>query len=265
MPFNTTVKHALRWLTGTSVIADIDGGFQAIAEDVDGKLTPFDQGALANRPASSAQQPSGKAGRLYRVTDRAGRLDQDHGTGWTSYLPEPPVLTALPATPVDGQTILFQADLELGVLWALRYRAASASPFKWEVLGGQALTAEVAAREGDAGSPPAWFDLATPGPALTLPLAGEYDLEFGAHAESSQAGIGLWQGLRIGTTDPTDLDAAIVVTAGGPDWALISHRRLARRTITAPGTAVRCRYRGADGTPDRWSRRYLTARPLRVG
>lgn len=78
--FGTTVKYALRYLLGTSSVNDIDAGFQALAEDLDPKLTPFDSGLFADRPPSSPAQP-GKAGREYLATDR-GVLYKDYGTGW---------------------------------------------------------------------------------------------------------------------------------------------------------------------------------------
>jgi hypothetical protein len=36
--YTTTALNALRWLTGTNAVNDIDAGFQALAEDVDAKL-----------------------------------------------------------------------------------------------------------------------------------------------------------------------------------------------------------------------------------
>lgn len=81
MPFSTTAKHALRWLTGASVISDIDAGFQALAEDLDSKIAIDDQGSLAGRPTSTPGSP-GKTGRYYFATD-TGQLFRDNGTGWT--------------------------------------------------------------------------------------------------------------------------------------------------------------------------------------
>src|SRR3712207_3128271 len=79
MPFSTTAKHALRWLTGGSNISDIDAGFQALAEDLDAIIATADKGLLANRPASTPGSP-GRAGRIYTPTD-AKRLSTAHGTG----------------------------------------------------------------------------------------------------------------------------------------------------------------------------------------
>lgn len=80
MAFSTTAKHALRWLTGSSVISDIDAGFQALAEDVDGLMAVDDQGLEGSRPTSTPGTP-GKEGRYYFATDTR-RLFRDYGTGW---------------------------------------------------------------------------------------------------------------------------------------------------------------------------------------
>lgn len=80
LTFTTTTKHALRWLTGANVISDIDAGFQALAEDIDAKLTAYSQGLLSARPTSTAGSP-GVTGRHYYATD-LGLEFIDYGTGW---------------------------------------------------------------------------------------------------------------------------------------------------------------------------------------
>lgn len=78
--YANTVKWALRKLTGSNTISDIDAGIAALADDVDPKLTPFDSGLYAARPTSTAGSP-GKAGRKFYATD-IGVIYLDHGTGW---------------------------------------------------------------------------------------------------------------------------------------------------------------------------------------
>jgi hypothetical protein len=78
--FTTTAKYALRRLTGSNVISDIDAGFTALADDVDLLLTPSASGTLAARPTSTVGSP-GKLGRTYKATD-TGQLFVDNGTGW---------------------------------------------------------------------------------------------------------------------------------------------------------------------------------------
>lgn len=80
LTFTTTTKHALRWLTGANVISDIDAGFQALAEDIDAKLTAYSQGLLSARPTSTAGSP-GVTGRHFFATD-LGLEFIDYGTGW---------------------------------------------------------------------------------------------------------------------------------------------------------------------------------------
>lgn len=84
--FGVTTNWALRKLLGTSNASDIDAGFAALADDVDAKLTPSDQGLFASRPVSTGGSP-GKIGRTYKSTDGFGgesvaRLFRDNGTGW---------------------------------------------------------------------------------------------------------------------------------------------------------------------------------------
>lgn len=78
--YTTTAKWLLRKLTGANFVSDIDAGFDALAEDLDPKLTPYDAGALGSRPTSTSGSP-GKAGRTYRDTS-TGVVYLDIGTGW---------------------------------------------------------------------------------------------------------------------------------------------------------------------------------------
>jgi microcystin-dependent protein len=83
----------------------------------------------------------------------------------------PQFVTTLPASPIDGTEVYYQADSTNGVIWHLRYRAASASAYKWEFVGGAPMTAVGA---GEAGFTSSSFR--TNGQAsLTLPaVAGDY-------------------------------------------------------------------------------------------
>jgi hypothetical protein len=102
MAFTTTTKWALRKLTGASLVNDIDAGFEALAEDIDAKLTPYDAGLLAARPTSTSGSP-GKAGRTYRATD-TGVIYLDTGTGWL------PVGSVLPATGMTMGDVTLSRD-----------------------------------------------------------------------------------------------------------------------------------------------------------
>jgi microcystin-dependent protein len=78
--FTTTAKHALRRLSGSNAISDVDAGFGALADDIDPKLTPHASGLASARPTSTVETP-GKEGRTYRATD-TGAVYLDSGSGW---------------------------------------------------------------------------------------------------------------------------------------------------------------------------------------
>ena len=80
--------------------------------------------------------------------------------------------TTPPASPIDGDEWVFPADAAAGVQWRFRYRAASASAYKWEFVGGASLVAQVYTEESTAAPGP--VDLATVGPSLVPPRNGDY-------------------------------------------------------------------------------------------
>jgi hypothetical protein len=101
------------------------------------------------------------------------------------------VVSALPTNPYDGQEVYYLASATKGVVWHLRYRAASASAYKWEYLGGAALTAQQTDLTGVFGTG-TWgtlkqlaADSATN--SIILPLAGDYELQHNGTIEQNTA------------------------------------------------------------------------------
>ena len=99
--------------------------------------------------------------------------------------PRPLFVTTLPAG-YDGQEVFYQSTTagtggasnsmaDVGAVWHLRYRAASASAYKWEFVGGSKLdvTSTTSPTAITATSP---TSLST-NPVVTLPNAGQYRLE----------------------------------------------------------------------------------------
>jgi hypothetical protein len=97
----------------------------------------------------------------------------------------PARVTTLPTSPVDGQECYYVADATNGVLWHLRYNAGSASAYKWEFVGGPRLFVAVP------GSLPVVTATSPVFPAggaqLTLPLSGDFYLEFSGSGTVSSA------------------------------------------------------------------------------
>lgn len=172
----------------------------------------------------------------------------------------PPVVTGLPGSPVDGQEIYFQADATNGVIWRLRYRAASASAYKWEFLGGGALHSVVPAQESFANTN--WANLATFGPFVSLPLAGDYEIAFGATTQASAINVQTQMGV---TTDvpgglPTGYET---VDMFSPQAVVSAPVTTMQRRKGISGTAL-CVYRVSSAIGF-WQNRWIRAVPVRVG
>ena len=181
--------------------------------------------------------------------------------GYTSL--RPPLVTALPGSPVDGQECYFQnaAMDTAGVVWHLRYRQASSSAYKWEAVGQPApLVQEITAAESTSSA--AYVALATAGPAVTVPLAGEYDVDIGAYLVGG-GNTGVYMSYDVGATAALDVDSlhAIVTSAGYQ----FSARRMRRKTIAAAATALTAKYRSSSSVASTISERLMAVRPIRVG
>lgn len=183
---------------------------------------------------------------------------------------QPPLyVTSLPAAGYDGQEIYFAPDPagQPGVLWHLRYNAAAAAPYRWEWVGGSELTAEIQATEGRTST--AYGDLATVGPAVTVPAAGYY--QFTAAANIDHAGglqFNALATLKIGGAAANDANRVCQVSAPATGLGA-SHSVLAGSTppplLCAAGDIVKLQYRSVAAVLVLYSHRRLSARPVRIG
>lgn len=177
-------------------------------------------------------------------------------------LPGPALILALPTSPYDGQECYLLVDATNGIIWHLRYRVTSPSVYKWEFIGGGALIAKVNTTEVRTNT--AFGDLATVGPQVTAPLAGDYEIDHGAGLAANLAGIAAIQSVQIGATVAVDTDSCYVMntsTSGTGNY--ISAATSITKTITAAATVVKTVYR-STGTLNA-QHRWLKLRPIRVG
>lgn len=176
-------------------------------------------------------------------------------------------VTSLPASPVNGQECYYLADATNGVVWHLKYRSASASAYKWECVGGRPLRAEVINTQSRSNA--TYGDLATVGPSVTVPLAGEYDIRIEAMIgipAGSTAGSGALASIQIGGAAAVDGDS-IEFTAytGGTTTQGATVGRDITRTVSPAGIAVKMVYRGLDALAYNYTYRRLGVIPVRVG
>lgn len=103
-----------------------------------------------------------------------GGLALDNFGTLLQQITNPPIVTALPGSPVTGQRVRFRAAP--GVLWPLRYNDDLVGSAKWEADGQGPALVSTAVGSGA---------LPASGGALTVPLAGTYDVT--AYAELNPA------------------------------------------------------------------------------
>lgn len=186
---------------------------------------------------------------------------------WEGAGEESDLVSVLPASPYDGQVVAFQnaAMAALGIVWRLRYRAASASAYKWEFDGGSDFyqftdpAAEVVHTESFGTS------VAVSGaPTFTTPLAGDWKVDVAAYGvfitdgfiervvggTATQATSGNVAGVVLGTT-------AGHVTEGG----MTNPGRLLG---VASGAVLGVRSLGSIGKVRLYGTT-LIVRPIRVG
>lgn len=172
---------------------------------------------------------------------------------WNDYA-QPEYVTALPGSPDDGEEVYFEAAA--GVIWHLRYNASSASSFKWEFVGGPALSHEVATQETRDNS--AYGDLTTVGPQVTLPLAGDYEVEYGVRITGLGSGSA-WAAIKRGAAATSDNDAVQTSTTGS------HHSRKQKMTGLSASAVLKMQYRETDSDAVSFDSRFLFVRPIRVG
>jgi hypothetical protein len=169
--------------------------------------------------------------------------------------------TVLPASPTDGQEYFYVANAANGVVWHLRYRAASASPYKWEYVGGSALVSSPASGSITTQTP-GWVAL-TAGPTITLPLAGQY-----------LVGLDLFAQLNGAATGQMSAQLAANGVAQGNLGSLVALGQYGAANITRPPAGVGARAAGdvmsiqvnpLSGINATFSQGVLSVLPVRVG
>ena len=114
-----------------------------------------------------------------------------------------PLVTALPASPSDGDEVLYRfAQTTVPVnpevrLWHLRYDAAAPGTYKWLPVGAQEPVAAFDSPERTQAFGVGWSQY-TQVLGATPPLLGAYRMAFGAgRILSSSATVNLWTGLWV--------------------------------------------------------------------
>ena len=174
-------------------------------------------------------------------------------------------VTSLPGSPVDGQECYYVADATNGIVWHLKYNSGSASAYKWEVVGGPPLYSEVLTQE--VSNALGYADLATVGPSITVPLAGDYDVFISTTVYCTSvvaAGGQTWMTFAPPTASDVN---GVVAQQPGTSGMNLTISRIKRRAALAAATALVAKYKITGSASYVWyhSNRTMSVTPLRVG
>lgn len=175
------------------------------------------------------------------------------------------LVTSLPANPVTGDTCVYTDNLTTPTYrWQLFYNGGSSSSFKWEVIGGDPLAASVDTSQSTTSA--TFADMATVGPSVTAPLAGDYNVTQKANIDIGTSNAGVTDvsigGAAPGNTVATWMD---VVNFGATPEISAHVVRTFKKTGAAAGNVFKMQYRrGTAGTAFFEGRR-LELMPVRVG
>lgn len=186
--------------------------------------------------------------------------------GWETgiYLASAPLVTSLPASPVDGQECNYIADATNGVVWHFVYRSALG---KWVFTGGAPLVA-TSPDEGISVAASTWSALVTP-MQVVAPLAGDYMVKVSAggyFSNMSNANPYLTTGLSIGGAAPTinwQSGPGFTVPAGQQTFPGRDYER--KYTGIAAAAVLQVQHQWVNQAPPIIQTRYMTVSPVKVG
>jgi hypothetical protein len=180
------------------------------------------------------------------------------------------LVTALPSNPQDGDECYFQsAAMALdGIIWHLRYRAASASAYKWEYLGGSTWQIDTGM-----GTVPLGTNSAIGPTTLTLPLNGDYRVEHGGRMYNNgsppygnmSARLQLFRAAAVAVTDIAVIDFWTVASTGLANVSITPHLVKAARLNGAVAGDVLRQAAGAVGSVGIMDHAWMHATPIRAG
>lgn len=168
-------------------------------------------------------------------------------------------LTGLEGTKgtVAPDEVYLEVDSTNGVLWHLAFESGEAT-YKWRFLGGPPLYSEIAASETTTSG--TYAALATAGPAIALPRAGDYDVDIGG-ALGLPSTLAIYMSYDIGGTGAVDADAIAIDNSNSVSMVLNLMRRRRKSGLTTVTLTAKYRTASATGT---FRHRWMSVTPTRI-
>lgn len=165
-----------------------------------------------------------------------------------------------PGSPADKDVWVATAVDALGTRWAFQYNAGSGSAFKWEFIGGSAVSTYVATLENTSSG--TFVDLATVGPSVTIARAGDYTFDFGLTAVAIATGGGNGQGVLFKNGAA---NFGLIATVNMDNINSAANSTSMRQPITAAAAdTYKVRYAITNGVSTSFQQRSLSVTPVRI-
>lgn len=131
---------------------------------------------------------------------------------------------SLPSSPRHGEEAFYQETS--GILWRFRYNADSPSTYKWEFVGGSPFRASYATQQSVTNSATPFTGVAiTNSPEITLPFAGDYEIEWALTGQASAAAAVDWRvGAKVGSTYVAPTGGPAVSSYASGAWQSIAYK-----------------------------------------
>jgi hypothetical protein len=170
----------------------------------------------------------------------------------------------------DGQEARILVDATAGIIWTVKYRPASAHANKWEVIDASEIHAAVETSEGVGAGGLTMGNLATVGPSVAVPLAGEYDVEWGSYMATGWDGSNVssgpcWVSLSgAGFTAATSVSVSVGGTMASSTIQAASPSRKIRKALTVATITAKYQAGNSSGAGSTFAQRFLSIRPIRI-
>lgn len=165
-----------------------------------------------------------------------------------------------PGSPTDGMIWRLPAVAGSGIYWFFQYDSSQAT-YKWVFNGGPPWLAEVATAETTASA--AYAALATAGPSIALPRAGDYLVEIGCRIGNNTASTTTFMSYDIGATGAVDADGVILSVGASTSNSATNHNTHARSKNSASAQTLTAKYKTNGGTAT-FADRVMRVTPIRI-
>jgi len=174
---------------------------------------------------------------------------------WAGSAGAPGYSTSLPGSPADAQEhILVDSTSAPTYAWRLRFNSALA---KWEFIGGRSKVSEVATSENTSST--TYAALATAGPSIVIPVAGDYIVETGAMVLAASTNITGLMSYDIGGTGAVDADSISARQVASDPGVSVSRMKV-KTGLTA--VTLTAKYRMSTAGNANFAHRWMRVTPV---